>query len=115
MFHVSLLKAYLSNGEAVDPQSFTLVGGRENEFEVESIVDFTPKTAHKNGKLRKVNRLIYWVKWRGVAYGTDARQSYANLKRHSQEALRELAIRCNLPADIFEKGGNKMPLLNPQL
>ena len=100
----------MSNGEAVDPQSFTLIGGRENEFEVESIVDYTPKNAHKSGKLRKVNELIYWVKWRGVAYGTDARQPYHNIKHNAQDALRELAIRSNLPADTFEKGGNRMPL-----
>ena len=111
VFHVSLLKPYLSNGEAVDPQSFTLVGGQDNEFEVERIVDFSPKTAHKGGKLRKVNKLIYWVKWRGIAYGTDARQPYQNLKAHAQDALKDLAVRFNLPADIFEKGGNRMPVL----
>ena len=87
VFHVSLLKQYRSNGEAVDPQSFTLVGGQDNQFEVEHIVDYTPKNAHKDGKLRKVNELIYWVKWRGVAYGTDARQPYANLKRTAADAL----------------------------
>ena len=110
VFHVSLLKQYLSNGEAVDPQSFTLIGGKDNEFEVERIVDYSPKTAHKNGKLRKVNELIYWVKWRGQAYGQDARQPYQNLKHSASDALQDLACRLKLPADIFEKGGNKMPL-----
>ena len=109
VFHASLLKRYQSNGEAVAPQSFTLVGGQDDQFEVERIMDYTPKTAHKDGKLRKVSELIYWVKWRGIQYGTDARQPYKNLKG-SQEALQELALRNNLPADIFDKGGNRMPL-----
>ena len=83
----------MSKGEAVDPQSFTLVEGRENEFEVESIVDYTPKNAHESGKLRKVNELIDWAKWRGVAYGTHVRQPYHNIKMHAQDALRNLAAR----------------------
>ena len=113
VFHTSLLKRYVSNGEPVDPQSFTLIGGQENEFEVESIADYTPKNAHKSGKLRKVNELIYWVKWRGVAYGTDVRQPYHNIKQHAQDALKDLAVRSNLPADIFTRGGNKMPVSAP--
>ena len=110
VFHASLLKQYLSNGEAVSPQSFTLIGGQDNQFEVERIVDYSPKNAHKDGKLRKINELIYWVKWRGQAYGIDARQPYTNLKHGAKDALQELAQRFKLPADIFEKGGNRMPL-----
>ena len=109
VFHASLLKPYLSNGEAVAPQSFTLIGGRDNLFEVESIVDFSPKTVHKNGKPRKVSELIYWVKWRGMEYGLDVRQPYRNLKNSAQDALQDLAGRSNLPLNIFEKGGNRMP------
>ena len=102
VFHVSLLKQYRSNGEAVDPQSFTLVGGQDNQFEVESIVDFSPKTAHKDGKLRKVNELIFWVKWRGVEYGIDA--------HGAADALKDLAVKHGLPDDIFERGSNRIPV-----
>ena len=109
VFHASLLKPYLSNGEAVAPQSFTLIGGKDNQFEVERIVDYTPKTAHKTGRLRKVSELTFWVKWRGVEYGSDARQPYKNLK-NCQDMLQQLAERLDLPLDIFTKGGNKMPL-----
>lgn len=104
---------HCSNGEAVDPQSFTLVGGQDNQFEVETIVDYSPKNAHKDGKLRKVNELIYWVKWRGVAYGIDARQPYANVKKSAASALQDLARKCRLPENIFERGSNLMPLPDP--
>ena len=56
-FHVSLLKPYVSNGEAIDPLSFTLQGGKENEFEVKRIYDFEPKTKTRQGKPRKVKDL----------------------------------------------------------
>ena len=54
--------------------------------------------------------MIYWVKWRGVAYGTDARQPYANLKHTAADAFKELAYKNNLPGNIFEKGSNRMPV-----
>ena len=38
------------------------------------------------------------------------RQPPHNIKMHAQDALRDLAARFNMPADIFEKGGNRMPL-----
>ena len=52
VFHVSLLKPHCSNGEAVtiDPMSFTRVGGKDNQFEVETVYDFLPKSLHKSGK-----------------------------------------------------------------
>ena len=110
VFHVSLLKPYFSNGEAVDPQSFTLIGGRDNEFEVEQVLDCGPKTAHKNGKPRKVSELYFRVKWRGLPDGKQARQPYANLKATAMQSLSDLAVRLALPADMFEKASNKMPL-----
>ena len=110
VFHVSLLKPYLSNGEAVDPQSFTLVGGQDNEFEVESILDYGPKTVHKDGKLRKVSELFFRVKWRGVQEGIEARQPYANLKNTAMQALQDLAKRHSLPPDTFEKASNRVPV-----
>ena len=110
VFHSSLLKPYRDNGEAVDPQSFTLVGGKDNEFEVESITDYGPKTAHANGKLRKASELVFWVKWRGVAAGIDCRQPYANVRKNAESALQDLALRYNLPKDVFEKPSSKIPV-----
>ena len=92
--YTSLLKRYMSNGEAVDPQLLTPIGERDNDFEVERVVDFSLRNAHSG------------VMWRGVAYCTDARQPDQNIKQHAQDALRDLAIRSNLPDDIFETGGN---------
>ena len=100
VFHVSLLKPFLDNGEPVDPQSFTLTGGRDNEFEVENIYDYTPKTAHVTGKPRKVSELIFWVKWRGQPKGMHARQPYKNVKGSADEALTELAGKVGLPPDL---------------
>ena len=76
----SLLKPDLTNGEAVDPQSFTLIGGQDDEFEVGSILDYGPKTAHANGQLRKVKELFFRVKWRGLPDGAQAEQPYAHLR-----------------------------------
>lgn len=109
VFHVSLLKPYLSNGEADDPQSFTLVGGHDDEFELESILDYHPKTLHKSGKSRKVSELYFIVKWRGVPMGHHARQPFKNLKECA-DALSELATRMLLPADSFSKGSKRMPI-----
>ena len=108
VFHVSLLKPYISNGEAQDPQSFTLVGGQNDEFEIESISDYFPKTLHKDGKPRKVSELYFVVKWRGIPMGHHARQPFKNLKG-SPHALADLAQSLNLPADQFSKGTNRMP------
>ena len=66
VFHVSLLKHYISNCEAVDPVSFTLQGGKDNEFEVERLYNFGPKTKTVKGRARKVKDLTFYVKWRGV-------------------------------------------------
>ena len=109
VFHVSLLKPYLTNGEAVDPQSCTLVGSKDNEFEVESITDYSPKTLRKNGKPRKVSELLFLVKWRGQPAGTNARQPYRNVKAGTRDALPELAIRQNLPEDLLEEGSHLLP------
>ena len=108
VFHVSLLKPFISNGEAVDPQSFTLVGGKDDEYEVESIVDYTPKTPHQNGSPRKVSELVYHVKWRGIPWGVHARQPFKHLK-NCPDALTELAKKFGLPEAQFAKGSNRMP------
>ena len=109
VFHVSLLKPFLSNGEAVPPQSFTLVGGKDNELEVEYIYGYGPKSLKTNGKPRKVSELSFWVKWRGIRQGMDARQPYANVKGNALDALRDLAVRWGLPEDTFAKGSNLLP------
>ncbi len=110
VFHVSLLKPYLDNGEPVDPLSFTLTGGKAEEFEVECINDYGPKTAHANGKPRKVSELFFKVKWRGCPEGLHARQPYANVKKNAPDALKDLAVRNHLAEDIFSKGSNRMPI-----
>ena len=106
VFHVSLLKPYHSNGEAVDPISFTLQGGKDNEFEVERLYDFGPKTKTRKGQARKVKDLTFYVKWRGVRQGIAAAQPYRNVQGTCADALADLARRWGLPADQFERPNN---------
>ena len=110
VFHVSLLKPYIDNGEAASPQSFTLVGGKDNEHEVESILDYEPKSCHVDGKLRKVKELIFSVKWLGQPLGHHLKQPYSNVERHANNALSRLAERFSLPDDIFHKASNRVPI-----
>ena len=110
VFHVSLLKPFLSNGEDFPPQSFTLKGGSDHEFEVESIFDFGPKTRHQSGRPRKVSELTFHVKWRGLRQGLDEQQPYANVKGNAAEALEKLASSWKLPVHIFAKGSNTLPV-----
>ena len=109
VFHVSLLKPYISNGEAVDPLSFTLKGGKDNEYEVEEIYDYAPKSLHKDGKQRKVSELVYYVKWLGLPMGSQARQTYKNVQGTANQSLRKLAQKFNHPKDLFLKGTNRVP------
>ena len=106
VFHVSLLKPFVSNGEAVDPVWFTLRGGQPLEFEVENIWDFEPKTRTQAGKARKIKDLSFYVKWRGIRQGVDAVQPYKNVKGTAEDALRKLAIRWKLPEDQFANPNN---------
>lgn len=111
VFNVSLLKPFISNGEAVDPMSFTIKGGKSQELEVEDIFDYEPKTRTQRGALRKVRDLTFHVKWRGVRKGIDAEQPYDNVRGTSEDALAGLARRHGLPADIFSKPGNSVPAI----
>ena len=108
MFHVSLLKPFVSNGEAVDPVSFTIRGGKPLEFEVEKIYDFEPKTKTRKGGARKVKDLTYYVKWRGVREGIDAEQPWKNIKGTTAGALRDMAARWGLPEEQFDNPNNLM-------
>ena len=109
VFHVSLLKPFVSNGEPVSPMPFNLVGGSENQFEVKRVLDFKPKTLKKNGSARKVKDLSFCVEWLGLPLGADAWQPWANLKGTCDDALTALAQAWKLPADTFLKGSHKLP------
>ena len=104
VFYVSLLKPYIDNDEAVDPVPYTLIGGADNEFEVEVISDFKPKAPKRTGQLRKVRDLSFHVKWLGLDWGVDALQPLENLKGTCDDALTALAKKYQLPADIFPQG-----------
>ena len=113
VFHVSLLKPYFDNGEAVEPVPFTLIGGADNEFQVDGILDFkpkTPKTTRGQVKARKVRELSFYVKWQGLDMGVDAWQPWENLKGTCNDALSTLAKRFGLPEDLFHKGSHLLPL-----
>ena len=104
VFHVSLLKPYMDNGEVMDPVPYTLIGGADNEVEVEVISDFKPKAPKRTGQLRKVSDPTFHVKWLGLDWGVDAWQPWGNLKGTCDDALTALATKYRLPADIFHKG-----------
>ena len=53
MYPYQLLRPYVSNGDAVDPQSFILVGGQDEEFEIESITDYGPKKIAQKWQTQK--------------------------------------------------------------
>ena len=109
VFHVSLLKPYMDDGEVVDPVPYTLIGGADNEFEVEVISDFKPKAPKRTGQLRKVRDLTFHVKWLGLDWGVDAWQPWGNLKGTCDDALTALATQYRLPADIFHKEAHTLP------
>ena len=108
--HVSLLKPYLDNGEAVDPVPYSLIGGADNEFEVDVITDFRPKAPKRSGQLRMVRELTFFVKWLGLDWGVDAWQPWSNLKGNCDDALTALAGKYQLPADLFHKGSHILSL-----
>ena len=106
VFHVSLLKPFFSKGEEVDPMSFTLQGGKPDEMEVEYIYDFGPKTKNKKGNARKVRDLTFWVKWRGLKKGIDAKQPYSNAHGTAMASLQDLATRWSLSEQQFARPSN---------
>ena len=59
VFHVSLLKPFVSNWEPVSPMPFNLIGGSENQIEVKKVFDFRPKTPKTNGIARRVKDLSF--------------------------------------------------------
>ena len=109
VFHVSLLRPYKNNGEPVAPMSYTLVGGKDDAWEVERILDFGPKQPKRTGAPRRVRDLHFMVKWLGLDYGPDAEQPYSNLKGSCKDALQELAQAWSLPAATFLRGKNVLP------
>ena len=109
VFHVSLLRPFKDNGEAVEPMSFTLIGGKDNEFEVEKVLDFRPKTLKANGAPRKVRELEFLIKWQGLPLGADDWNKFSCFNGGCNDALMELAGRFKLPDDVFLKGGNTLP------
>lgn len=108
-FHVSLLRPFKHNGEAVEPMSFTLVGGADEEWQVEHVTDFNPKILKPSGAHRRVREVDFTVKWLGLAAGVDAVQPWHNLKGTCDAALQALATAWSLPADIFLRGNNLLP------
>ena len=109
VFHISLLKPYIDNGEAVEPVPYTLIGGADNEFAVEAVLDFKPKTPKRTGQLRRIKDLSFHVKWLGLDWGVDAWQPWGNLEGNCDAALTALADKYKLPADLFHKGKHQLP------
>ena len=109
MFHVSLLKPFLDNGEAADAVPYTLIGGADNEFEVEVITDFKPKAPQRNGQLRKVRDLSFFVKWLGLDWGVDAWQPWSNLRGTCDDVLTALAGKYQPLPDLAHKGSHTVP------
>ena len=88
---------------------FNLISGSDNQFEVQRIIDFRPKSAKKNGAACKVKELSFFVMWLGLSVGTDAWQPWSNLKGTCDDALAKLAESWQLPSDTCLKGSHKLP------
>ena len=86
--------------------SFTLQGGKPDEMEVEYIYDFGPKTKNRKGHARKIKDLNFWVKWRGLRKGIDAKQPYSSVHGTAMGALQDLAQCWSLPEQQFARPSN---------
>ena len=71
------------------------------EWEIEKVYDFGPRTLTAKGTARKIKDLHFFVKWRGIREGIDAKQPYSNLKGTAEDALKDLARRWRLPETQF--------------
>ena len=86
-----------------------MVGGSDNQFEVQRIIGFQPKSSKKNGGARKVKELSFFVAWHDLSVGTDVWQPWSNLKGTCDDALAKLAKSWQQPSDTFLKGSHKLP------
>ena len=69
----------------------TLQGGKPiMEWEIEKVYDFGPRTLTAKGTARKIKDLHFFVKWRGIREGIDAKKPYRDLKGTAEDALKDL-------------------------
>ena len=73
--------ACIDNGKAVP---CTLIGGANNVSEVETILEFRPKTPKRTGQLRKVKGFSCQVA--GARWGVNTWQPWSNLKGYCDDA-----------------------------
>ena len=90
VFHVNLLKPFKDNGQDHAPAPFTYLAGHDNEFEVESILDHSPKSIPVQPGLKPnvLDRLKLLVRWKHYSAEHDSWEPYDNLK-HAPLALAE--------------------------
>ena len=82
VFHVNVLKPYRDNGQDHPPSPFTVIAGRDNEYEVEGILDHKPKdVVIRKGLPNKVlKRLQFRVRWMYSGPEHDSWEPYENMK-----------------------------------
>ena len=88
VFHVSLLKPYRDNGQQHAPNPFTYLAGRDNEYEVECVLDHRPHSiaVAKGLPNRTLQKLEFLVRWANSGPMHDTWEPYNNMK-HAPEAL----------------------------
>ena len=82
VFHVNLLKPYLSNGQDHPPSPFSYIAGQPIEYEVEAILGHRPDSVEiKPGlPLSTLGKLEFLVRWKYSSPAHDSWEPYWNLK-----------------------------------
>ena len=88
VFHVNLLKPYKDNGQGHAPAPFTYLAGHDNEFEVDCILDHSPKSIQVQPGLSPsvLDKLTLLVRWKHYSADHNSWEPYSNLK-HAPLAL----------------------------
>ena len=91
-----------------------MVGGADNAFQVDDILDFKPKPpkTSRSSKVapRKVRELSFCVRRQGLDWNVDAWQPWEKLKGTCDALLTALASRFGLPGELFLEGSHVLPL-----
>jgi Chromo (CHRromatin Organisation MOdifier) domain len=90
VFHVSLLRRYLSDGRSQPPPPLFEIDG-ESFWEIAAIVD---RRELSNGRRKRVQ---YLVSWQGYGHEHDTWEPAENV-RHCKELLQEFEARSRSPA-----------------
>ena len=92
VFHVNLLK-HRDNGQHHPPSPFTYLAGQPYEYEVDYILDHSPKSVRIQKGLapQVLKRMSFLARWRFAGPEHDTWEPYSNLK-HAPESLSDYGL-----------------------